>query len=92
MEFARHFHREQGGTAKDDAIFFAYGWSALWRKPHEYSAGQPGIGPEVAWWIVERKPAMVGSDSPGLEVTPNPDRILVFPVHQELITKSGIWN
>ena len=82
----------EAGIAPGDAIFFAYGWSALWRTPQEYSAGQPGIGLEVAQWIVDRRPAMVGSDSPGLEVTPNPDRNLVFPVHQELITKHGIWN
>ncbi|MBM4186003.1 MAG: cyclase family protein [Gemmatimonadetes bacterium] len=75
-----------------DALFFNYGWSALWRRPREYAASQPGIGLEVARWIVERKPAMVGSDSPGLEVTPNPNRTLAYPVHQELITKNGIWN
>jgi kynurenine formamidase len=82
----------EAAVAPGDAIFFAYGWSALWRKPAEYSAGQPGIGLEVARWVVDRKPAMVGSDSPGLEVTPNPDPTLIFPVHQELITKNGIWN
>jgi kynurenine formamidase len=75
-----------------DAIFFGYGWATHWRNPTLYSAGQPGIGLEVARWVVDRKPAMVGSDSPGLEVTPNPDRDLIFPVHQELINKNGIWN
>jgi kynurenine formamidase len=75
-----------------DAIFFAYGWSVNWKNPAVYRASQPGIGLEVARWIVERKPSMVGSDSPGLEVTPNPDPDLVGPVHQELITKNGIWN
>ena len=82
----------EDGIAPGDAILFAYGWSALWRKPAEYSAGQPGIGLEVARWVVDRKPSMVGSDSPGLEVTPNPDARLIYPVHQELITKNGIWN
>ncbi len=75
-----------------DAIFFGYGWSAHWRDPAVYQATQPGIGLEVARWIVERKASMVGSDSPGLEVTPNPDPGLVFPVHQELIPRNGIWN
>jgi kynurenine formamidase len=75
-----------------DAIFFAYGWSALWKEPLRYGAGQAGIGLEVARWLVERKPAMVGSDSPGLEVDPNPDRSLAYPVHGELIPKHGIWN
>jgi kynurenine formamidase len=75
-----------------DAILFGYGWSANWRNPRAYQATQPGIGLEVARWVVERKAAMVGSDSPGLEVNPNPDPDLVFPVHQELITRHGIWN
>jgi kynurenine formamidase len=75
-----------------DAIFFAYGWSANWKNPSVYQASQPGIGLEVARWIVERRPSMVGSDSSGLEVTPNPDPQLIFPVHQELITRNGIWN
>ncbi len=82
----------EASLAPGDALFFGYGWSALWRRPQEYGAGQPGIGLEVARWIVDRKPAMVGSDSPGLEVTPNPDPNLIYPVHQELITKNGIWN
>ncbi|MDX2058746.1 MAG: cyclase family protein [Gemmatimonadales bacterium] len=82
----------EADIAPGDAILFAFGWSALWRKPAEYSAGQPGIGLEVARWVVERKPSMVGSDSPGLEVNPNPDPQLLFPVHQELITRNGIWN
>lgn len=75
-----------------DAIFFGYGWAANWRNPAVYGASQPGIGMEVARWIVDRKPSMVGSDSPGLEVTPNPDPRLAYPVHQELIPRNGIWN
>ena len=82
----------EAGIQPGDAIFFAYGWSAHWRDPAVYQATQPGIGLEVARWIVERKASMVGSDSPGLEVTPNPDPGLIFPVHQELITRNGIWN
>lgn len=75
-----------------DAILFAYGWAANWKTPAVYSATQPGIGMEVARWIVERRPSMVGSDSPGLEVNPNPDPNLAYPVHQELINRQGIWN
>jgi kynurenine formamidase len=74
------------------AIFFAYGWAAHWKDPKIYGASQPGIGLEVARWVVDRKASMVGSDSPGLEVTPNPDQTLAYPVHQVLITQNGIWN
>ncbi len=35
---------------------------------------------------------MVGGDSWGTEVYPNPDPDLVFPVHQELMMKNGIFN
>jgi len=34
----------------------------------------------------------VGSDTFTTEVMPNPDEELANPVHQELITKNGIWN
>jgi hypothetical protein len=57
--------------------------------------GSPVIRPALlhsAPQIVDRRPSMAGSDSSGLEVTPNPDRQLIFPVHQELITKNGVWN
>ena len=75
-----------------DALFFRYGWSKYWTDAAKYNANPPGIGVAVARWVAERKASMVGSDSFGTEVIPNPDANLVFPVHQELITKNGIWN
>ena len=39
-----------------------------------------------------RKLTMIGSDSWTSEVVPNPDPDLMFPVHQELLTKNGIFN
>ena len=35
---------------------------------------------------------MIGADSWGSEVFPNPDEGPVFPVHQELLMKNGIFN
>jgi kynurenine formamidase len=35
---------------------------------------------------------MIGSDSWTSEVVPNPNPELVFPVHQELLVKNGIFN
>ncbi len=46
----------------------------------------------MARWLAERKVVMVGSDQWGTEVIPNPDPELVFPVHQELLVKNGIFN
>jgi hypothetical protein len=75
-----------------DALLFRYGWARFWTEPAKYNAEPPGIGLEVARWVVERKASMVGSDQGGTEVQPNPDPGLVFPVHQELVMKNGIFN
>jgi kynurenine formamidase len=74
-----------------DALLFRYGWSSLWSEPEKYNDSPAGIGLEVARWLAERKVTMFGSDSWTGEVVPNPDPGLAFPVHQELLTKNGIF-
>jgi kynurenine formamidase len=76
-----------------DAVLFRYGWAQLWGSPAEYMAAQlPGIGLEVARWLVERKVTVTGSDTSVTEVSPNPAPGVVIPVHQELMMKNGIFN
>jgi len=76
-----------------DAVLFRYGWAQLWTTPAAYmGAALPGIGVEVARWLVERKVTVTGGDTSTNEVSPNPTRGLVIPVHQELMMKSGIFN
>ena len=58
----------------------------------KFNAGEPGIGLEVARWCVAKQLALVGADTWATEVVPNPDPDLVFVVHNELITKNGIYN
>ena len=41
--------------------------------------------------LIEAGVAVVGSDTWPLEVVPNPNANLAFPVHQELIVKNGIF-
>lgn len=82
----------EGDIREGDALFFRYGWARLWRAPEKYNTDPPGIGLEVARWIIEKKASMIGSDQWTTEVVPNPDPKLAFPVHQELITKNGIFN
>ncbi|HCL27466.1 MAG TPA: hypothetical protein DIC52_03395 [Candidatus Latescibacteria bacterium] len=81
---------EESDLAPGDAIFFRYGWSKYWTQPEVFNTDPPGIGLEVAAWLVDRQPSMIGSDQWGTEVIPNPDSTKAFPVHQELITKAGI--
>jgi kynurenine formamidase len=86
----------QGISAADiapgDAVLFRFGWSSLWNDPAAHANNPPGIGIAVARWAAERKVTMIGSDSWGSEVLPNPQADLVFPVHQELMQKNGILN
>lgn len=75
-----------------DVIIFRYGWAKLWTSPQDYSRNPPGIGLDVARWLVEKKVTMTGADTAPTEVQPNPNPDLVVPVHQELMMKNGIFN
>lgn len=76
-----------------DAIFFNTGWGSLWMKDNaKFNEGEPGIGMEVAGWVIQKQASMVGSDTWATEVVPNPNPDLAFVVHNELITKNGILN
>jgi kynurenine formamidase len=76
-----------------DAVFFNTGWSSLWMKDNtRYNSGAPGIGLEVAGWLAQKEVSVFGADTWPSEVVPNPNSDLAFPVHNELITKHGIFN
>ncbi|MBI3988720.1 MAG: cyclase family protein, partial [candidate division NC10 bacterium] len=76
-----------------DAVLFNTGWGSLWKVDNaRFNSGQPGIGLEVARWLVEKQIAYVGSDTWATEVVPNPNPDLAFVVHNELITRNGINN
>lgn len=83
---------EEEDLRPGDALLFRYGWSTYWDQPDRYMSNPPGIGMEVAAWLVQQQPSMIGSDQGSTEVLPNPDATQAFPVHQEIITKAGIWN
>jgi kynurenine formamidase len=76
-----------------DAIFFHTGWSSLWGKNNDkFNSGEPGIGLEVANWVIEKDLCLTGADTWAVEVVPNPDKTLAFAVHMTLQTKHGIHN
>ena len=82
----------EASISPGDVIIFRYGWAQLWRQPQEYNTNSPGIGMEVAHWLVSKKITMTGADTGPTEVNPNPNPDLAVPVHQELIMKNGIFN
>jgi kynurenine formamidase len=74
-----------------DAVFLNTGWGALWNKDNAtYVKGEPGLGIPAAQWLAGKKIVVVGADNWAVEVVPNPDSTLAFPVHQDLLAKNGI--
>jgi kynurenine formamidase len=57
----------------------------------EVQGSQPGIGIPAAEWLAAANPILVGSDNMGIEVVPQADKDLLFPVHQIMITTNGIF-
>jgi len=75
-----------------DAVLFRTNWGRHWITNNEaFNSGAPGIGLNVADWLVSKDVALVGSDTWPVEVVPNPDATLAFPVHQKLLTDNGIF-
>lgn len=79
------------GFKPGDCVFLNTGWGSLWNKDNAtFVKGCPGIGLPGAKWFIDRKITLIGADTWPVEVVPNPDSNLAFPVHQELIAKNGI--
>jgi len=84
--------RQRMEVRSGDVIIMHTGWSSLWKVDNAaFGATSPGIGLEAARWLVEREVVIVGSDTWSMEVVPNPDSTLAFPVHQLLIPRNGIY-
>ena len=75
-----------------DVVLVHTGWQALAAEsPTEFLAGEPGIDVSAATYLAELGAVAVGADTWGVEVFPNPDASQVFPVHQTLLAKHGVY-
>ena len=75
-----------------DVVLFHTGWGSHFASKSEaFAQTQPGIGLEVARSLASREVVMVGADNVFVEVFPNPEPNQVLPVHQELLTRNGIY-
>jgi kynurenine formamidase len=85
--------RKQGTEIRPgDVVLVHTGWGSLWMKDNaKFNASAPGIGMAVAQYLVDREIVMVGADNWTMDVYPNPNPDLVFPTHQLLITRNGIY-
>ena len=76
-----------------DVVIIHTGWGKFWMTDNDrYNATQPGIGLEAGQYLVDQKIVMLCCDNWGIEVVPNPDESLAFPVHQLFLVKHGIYN
>ncbi|MBW1786030.1 MAG: cyclase family protein [Deltaproteobacteria bacterium] len=75
-----------------DAVLINTGWMRFFRVDNaKYMSSEPGITIDAARWLSSKKVVGVGTDQWATEVLPNnDDAALAFPVHQELLAKSGI--
>lgn len=75
-----------------DVVIIHTGWGSLWMKDNpRFIANSPGIGVAAAQMLADAEVVVVGSDTWGVEVMPNPDSALQAPVHQLLIMRNGIY-
>ena len=86
--------RQRLALREGDTLLLRTGWSQLWNQdPAAYLGNAPGWGPDACEWIVTQKPAATGCDTYGCDVVPNPaDAAVLWPCHQIMGTKAGIYN
>lgn len=76
---------------KGDAVLFHTGWGRHWRADNAtYLSGAPGIGEDVAGWLLERGVALVGADTWAVVVQKDeaaPDLALQV----EMVAKHGLY-
>ena len=76
-----------------DVVLIRTGHAQLWMKDNDtYNASEPGIGMEAARWITDRKVALIGADTWGIEQMPGADPDKEVPVHQWTITRHGVYH
>jgi kynurenine formamidase len=84
--------RQGVGIHEGDVVLIHTGWGALWMVDNErFGASEPGIDVEAAEMLAGAGVVVVGADTWGVEIMPNPDPDLAAPVHQLLLDRHGIY-
>ncbi|MBX7168299.1 MAG: cyclase family protein, partial [Pirellulales bacterium] len=84
--------RQKVSIGRGDIVLIRTGHSKLWIKDNEtYNSGEPGLGLEAAAWLASQEIVLVGADNWGVEVDPPPGGKRPIEVHQQMITRHGIY-
>ncbi len=77
------FEARKGKIPSGSAIIFGTGWSRnISRK--DYFTRNPGLSPDAARYLSEKKPSLIGIDSPSIDMGKDPK----FSVHNILLKKN----
>jgi kynurenine formamidase len=77
---------------RGDAVLIHTGYSKLWGVDNaKYNRDTPGIGAPAAEWLAKQEVMLIGADTFGVEVAPNPDKNISLPVHQIALVINGIF-
>jgi kynurenine formamidase len=75
-----------------DVVLLHTGWQALaTRDTTTFLSSAPGLDVDGAEYLASLGVVAVGADTWGLDVLPNPDPEQVFPAHQVLLAKHGVY-
>ena len=83
---------ERLNLEQGDVLLIHTGWGSLWDvDPTRYISGEPGIGMDAAYWLVEKRVAMTGADTWSYGAVPGEDPQRPFVVPQTLNAKHGLF-
>lgn len=84
--------KQQVGLQEGDVVILHTGWQALaTTDKQKFLAGEPGLGKEGAEYLSNLGVVAVGADTWGVEAVPAEESDEVFPVHQILLAKNGVY-
>lgn len=77
---------------KGDVVLLHSGWMNLLGKDNDrFGKGEPGLGVSGAEYLASKEVMAVGADTWGVEALPGEQEGILFPVHQILLPKHGIY-
>jgi kynurenine formamidase len=84
--------RQGMSLSPGDAALIHSGYGRLWGSDNvTYNKDTPGIGAPAAEWLAKQDVMLIGADTFGVEVAPNPDKSISLPVHQIALVVNGIF-
>lgn len=84
--------RQNVAIQRGDAVLVHSGYGKLWGVDNvTYNKDTPGIGAPAAEWLAKQDVMLIGADTFGVEVAPNPDKNISMPVHQIALVVNGIF-